>query len=323
MAERKILTCIPAVVGPTASGKTALAISLAARLGGEIVSCDSMQIYREMDIGTAKPSVTERAAVPHHLIDFVSPDEPYSASDYAKDALVTVEDILARGHLPIFCGGTGLYLSTVIRGGEDAAIPGETAHRARLEEIGATAGGADLLYTELCEKDPESAAATHKNNLRRVIRALEVYYATGVPKSEWDRRSREKEPALRVLPFMIDWPRELLYARIEARVDAMLAEGLLDEVRRLYEAQRLLPNTTAGQAIGYKEFSAYLRGETDYETAVADLKTATRRYAKRQLTWFSADPHLIRLSALSSSGRLRTAEELAEEAITIYNENNF
>jgi tRNA dimethylallyltransferase len=122
---------------------------------------------------------------------------------------------------------------------------------------------------------------------------------------------------------MIDWPRELLYARIEARVDAMLAEGLLDEVRRLYEAKRLLPNTTAGQAIGYKEFSAYLRGETDYETAVADLKTATRRYAKRQLTWFLADPHLIRLSALSPSGRLHTAEELAEEAITIYNENNF
>ena len=326
MAEREILTRIPAVVGPTASGKTALAISLAARLGGEIISCDSMQIYREMDIGTAKPSAAERAAVPHHLIDFLSPDTPYSASDYARDALACVRDILSRGRLPIFCGGTGLYLSTAVRGGEDATIPGETAHRARLEEIGATAGGADALYAELCEKDPESAAATHKNNLRRVIRTLEVYYATGVPKSEWDRRSREKTPTLHVLPFMIDYPRELLYARIEARVDAMLAEGLLDEVRRLYEAGLLSPDTTAGQAIGYKEFAACLRGETDHAAAVADLKTATRRYAKRQLTWFSADPHLIRLPALTADGRPRTAEELAEEAIAIYrseNENNF
>ena len=326
MAEREILTPIPAVVGPTASGKKALAISLAARLGGEIISCDSMQIYRDMDIGTAKPNAAERAAVPHHLIDFVSPGEPYSASDYAKDALATVRDILARGRLPIFCGGTGLYLSTVIRGGEDAAIPGETAHRARLEEIGATEGGADALYAELCEKDPASAAATHKNNLRRVIRALEVFYATGVPKSEWDRRSREKPPTLRVIPFMIDRPRDALYARIEARVDEMLAEGLLDEVRRLYAAGLLSPNTTAGQAIGYKEFAAYLRGETNYETAVADLKTATRRYAKRQLTWFSADPCLIRLSALTADGRPRTAEELVEEAIAVYRskcENNF
>ena len=317
MAEREILTPIPAVVGPTASGKTALAIALAARLGGEILSCDSMQIYRDMDIGTAKPTAKERAAVPHHLIDFLSPETPYSASDYARDALACAREVLSRGHLPIFCGGTGLYLAAAVRGGEDAAIPGETAHRARLEAIGATEEGANALYAELCEKDPKSAAATHKNNLRRVIRALEVLYATGIPKSEWDRRSREKPPALPVVPFMIDWPRDALYARIEARVDEMLREGLLDEVRRLYAAGLLSPNTTAGQAIGYKEFAAYLRGETDYETAVADLKTATRRYAKRQLTWFKADPHLLSLPALGADGRPRAVGELAEEAITL------
>lgn len=319
MAERTLLKRIPAIVGPTASGKTAVAIALARRLGGEIISCDSMQIYRGMDIGTAKPTKEERAAAPHHLIDYIDPNTPYSASDYAKDALAAVSDITGRGKTPIFCGGTGLYLAAARRGGEDERIPGATEVREKLEAIAARPNGADELHARLTAVDPDSAAATHKNNTRRVIRALEVFYATGVPKSEWDRRSREVAPALHIAPFLIDYPnRDLLYARIEARVDAMMAAGLLDEARRLYAAGALSPTSTAGQAIGYKELAAHLRGECTYEEAVADLKTATRRYAKRQLTWFAADPSVIRLCALRDTGDLKTPEELAEEAERIF-----
>ncbi len=319
MAERTVLSRIPAVVGPTASGKTAVAIALSQRMNGEIISCDSMQIYRGMDIGTAKPTVEERAAAPHHLIDFVDPDTPYSASDYAKDALSCVRDILGRGKTPIFCGGTGLYLAAARRGGEDARIPGATHIREELETVAAKPNGADELHARLTAVDPNSAAATHKNNVRRVIRALEVFLTTGIPKSEWDRRSREAEPVLHITPFLIDYPdRDLLYSRIEARVDAMMAAGLAEEARRLYAAGQLSPTSTAGQAIGYKELAAHLRGERTYEEAVADLKTATRRYAKRQLTWFLADPGMIRLSALRDNGALKNPEELAEEAESIF-----
>ena len=309
MAERKIL--IPAVVGPTASGKTALAIALARRIDGEILCCDSMQIYREMDIGTAKPTKEERAAVPHHLCDFLDIGTPYSAADYASDAARTVREVTSRAHTPVFCGGTGLYLAAARRGEVEDTIPGETAHRARLEAIAAQEGGIDELYGLLAEGDPECAAATHKNNVRRVIRALEVLYATGIPKSEWDRRSREREPALRILPFALRHDREKLYARIEARVDAMMREGLLDEVKRLFDQGLLSPTSTAGQAIGYKEFAAHLSGECSLAEAVENLKTATRRYAKRQLTWFAADESVVWLDAE------RSTEELVEEMMHI------
>ncbi len=319
MAERTLLIRLPAIVGPTASGKTALAIALANRLGGEIISCDSMQIYRHMDIGTAKPTEKERAAVPHHLIDFLEPNVPYSAAAYAQDARRTAEDILSRGKLPVFCGGTGLYLSAAARGAEGDGTPGETEHRAVLEAIAKEPGGIDRLWEELFAADPESAEATHKNNVRRVIRALEIYRATGIPKSEWDRRTRAVPPAMYITPFMIDYPdREVLYRRIENRVDAMIAEGLVEEARGLYERGLLSPDSTAGQAIGYKEIATHLRGEVTLEAAVAELKTATRRYAKRQLTWFCAQKDLIRLSPVSEDGHIKTPEELGAEAEAIF-----
>jgi tRNA dimethylallyltransferase len=316
MAFREILTLLPAVVGPTASGKTALALALGKRLSCEIVSCDSMQIYREMDIGTAKPTKEEQAVLPHHLIDFLPPGTPYSAADYAADAYRAVTDILFRGALPLFCGGTGLYLDAARRGGEEnSEIPGATAVRARLAAEAAEQGS-EALWARLAQVDPAAAAATHPNNIRRVIRALEIYETTGIPKSEWDRRTRERPPVLHILPFMITYPdREVLYRRIDARVDEMLRLGLVEEAARLYEGGCLAPGSTAAQAIGYKELLPYLRGECDLPGARQALCLATRHYAKRQLTWFERDESVIRLPATDEGGRLRSAEELAEYAV--------
>ena len=315
MAFREILTPLPAVVGPTASGKTALAIALGQRLSCEIVSCDSMQVYREMDIGTAKPSRQERDALPHHLIDFLPPGTPYSAADYAADAYRTVEEILARGALPLFCGGTGLYLDAARRGGEEhCEIPGATAVRASLAAE-AEERGNEALWQRLYEVDPLSATATHKNNLRRVIRALEVYLTTGIPKSEWDRRTRERPPALHIIPIMLTYPdREMLYRRIDARVDEMLRAGLVEETARLYAQGHLAPGSTAAQAIGYKELLPYLRGECDLPTARGALCLATRHYAKRQLTWFERDASVLRLPATDENGEMRPLAALAESA---------
>ena len=319
MAFREILTCLPAVVGPTASGKTALAIALGKRLSCEIVSCDSMQIYREMDIGTAKPSREERAAIPHHLIDFLSPGTPYSAADYATDAYAAVENILSRGKLPLFCGGTGLYLDAARRGGEEnSEIPGATAVREALAQEAAEQGN-EALWQRLCLVDPAAAEATHPNNIRRVIRALEIYETTGIPKSEWDRRTRERPPVLRILPIMLTYPaREVLYRRIDARVDEMLRAGLVEETKHLYEKGYLAPGSTAAQAIGYKELLPYLRGECDLSEAKEALCLATRHYAKRQLTWFERDESVIRLQATDEKGGMRPLEELAEEAAQAY-----
>ncbi len=279
MEKQRVL----AIVGPTASGKTALAIALAQKLGGEIISCDSMQIYRTMDIGTAKATPEEQRAVPHHLIDVAEPDELFSCQDYAALAREAVREIASRGKLPIFCGGTGLYLDSAVRidkmadTGRDDAIRAELV--AFLEEHGAHA-----LWELLSEVDPEAAEATHENNTRRVVRALEIYRATGIPKTEWDRRSKTDESAydLTVIALTAE-DRSLLHARIDRRVDQMLEAGLLAEARDLFS--RIPPEkTTASQAIGYKELLSVLRGERTLEEAAEDIKTATRRYAKRQLT---------------------------------------
>ncbi len=317
MARPEILRPIPAVVGPTASGKTALSLALGARLGAEIISCDSMQIYRRMDIGTAKPSAAERAALPHHLLDIREIGEPYSAADYAADAADAVKDIEARGKVPLFCGGTGLYLSAARRGSSTAQdVPGETPLRRELLARANTPEGARALWEELQTVDPPSAAATHPNNLRRVIRALEIFYATGTPKSEWDRRTRETPPALPMVLFFLDWEREALYRRIDQRVDEMLAVGLMEEVRALFNEGLLSPGSTAGQAIGYKEFAACLRGEMSLSDATLALKTATRRYAKRQLTWFARETDRIRIAAQHADGTPRSPDELAEEILS-------
>ena len=319
MAEREILSPIPAVVGPTASGKTALSLALGARLDCEIVCCDSMQIYREMDIGTAKPTAEERARLPHHMLDFLPPGAPYSAADYAQDALAAMQDIRTRGKTPLLCGGTGLYLASLRRGGAPlASPPADPALRAALTAKGETPEGREALHAELAACDPAAAAATHPNNLRRVVRALEIYRLSGKTKTEWDALSRTA-PTLPIIPIGIRFrDRNLLAARIEKRIDQMLAEGLCDEVRRLRDAGIFEGDTTAAQAIGYKELLPYLAGECSLAEAREALILATRHYAKRQMTWFSADESVVWLTADREDGSIRTAEELAAEAEQIF-----
>lgn len=286
-----------AVVGPTASGKSALALLLAERFGGEIVSCDSMQIYRGMDIGTAKPTQEERRRIPHHMIDILDPDEPYSAADYGDAAASSAEGILSRGKLPVFCGGTGLYLFAALTGRHEAAPPSDPLLRAELSARGNTEEGRRELYLELLRVDPASAAATHQNNLRRVVRALEIYRLTGTPKSVFDRESRERPLRFDCLILGLDFPdRKTLYRRIERRVDEMMASGLYGEAKALWERGYLAPGTTAGQAIGYRQFLPCFTGEVAPEEAADEIKTATRRYAKRQLTWFRAQPGIVWLN---------------------------
>lgn len=284
---------IIAVAGPTASGKTALSIALAKKIGGEIISCDSMQIYRGMDIGTAKPTKEEMDGVPHHLIDIVDPCEFFSAADYALLAKKKIEEIYSRGNVPIFCGGTGLYLESVVRPRAYGASEPEPGYRAELFELAAREGGTHILHEKLREVDPESADAIHENNVKRVIRALEIYRSAGVPKSRLDRASKEIESEYDVRAICLRFSdRNTLYERINKRVDKMIADGLLCEVRRLYESGMLKRSYTAAQAIGYKEFISYLDGNMSLDEAAEALKCATRRYAKRQMTWFGARDYI-------------------------------
>ncbi len=266
-----------AVCGPTASGKTALSLQLASRFDGEIVSCDSMQIYRGMDIGTAKPTEAEKARVAHHMIDIRDADEDYSCAEYVAEARTVITGVLARGKLPIVCGGTGLYLDSLLSGGGFAPdIP-----RQVLAQTEAMAD--DAAYAMLCDVDPESAAAIHPNNKKRVKRALALYLGTGVTKTEWDARSRALPKPYDALVLCLDFrDRGILYDRIDRRVELMLEQGLLAEAKRL----NLKRESTAGQAIGYKELYAYLDGTMPLSDSVAQLKQNTRNYAKRQLTWF-------------------------------------
>ena len=276
-----------AIVGPTAVGKTALAIELAKRYNGEIISCDSMQVYKGMDIGTAKPTKEELLQVKHHLIDIKDPSQSFSCADYAVLAKKAIADIQKRGKTPIFCGGTGLYLDSVIEIPSFCETAKDEEYRAYLENY-ARENGNESVHQMLKEIDPESAEATHANNVKRVIRALEIYKCTGVTKSEWDRRSKEiKPPYDATVLFLTCEDREKMYERIERRVDIMMAEGLLFEVRGLYEAGLLDPKYTSSGAIGYKEFLPVFKFGGGVDVAVAELKMATRHYAKRQLTWFN------------------------------------
>jgi tRNA dimethylallyltransferase len=276
---------IVAVVGPTASGKTALALELADRFGGEIISCDSMQIYKGMDIGTAKPTADEMRGIPHHMIDIVEPSEYFSAADYALLARKAADDILARGKLPIFCGGTGLYLDSVLTATNYAEAETDYELRASLLED-AEKFGSVALWERLREVDPESAAAIHPNNIKRVTRALEIYLTTGITKTEWDSKSRLSPPPYESLIIAPDRDRADLYERIDRRVDVMISSGLVGEVEGLLQSGKLPRNSTAAQAIGYKEIIVYLDGLCTLEDATSQIKQASRRYAKRQLTWF-------------------------------------
>ncbi len=279
---------IVAVVGPTASGKTALSIELAKKFGGEIISCDSMQVYREMNIGTAKPDVIEMDGVKHYMLDFVDPKTTYTCADYVRDAKKAISEIVSNGKVPIICGGTGLYLDSLLRGGSFEETDVDFEYRAKLENL-ANEEGNEYLHRMLEEVDPESAKSIHFNNRKRVIRALEIYKCCGIPKSELDRKSREPESEYDCLAIGLRFNnREILYDRINRRVDIMMESGLEEETRQLLKNGVFESNGTAKQAIGYKELIGYIKGETTYSDAVEQLKTATRRYAKRQMTWFSA-----------------------------------
>jgi tRNA dimethylallyltransferase len=277
---------IIAVVGPTASGKTALSIRLAQALDGEIISCDSMQIYRGMCIGTAAPTAEEMAGIPHHLVGILPPSEEFSVADYRERAAACIEDIASRGKTPIFCGGTGLYLDALLRVSEFSEVEKSEELRRELTEYAAINGN-EALHAQLAEVDPEAAAAIHPNNVRRVVRALEMYRLTGVTKTEWDKRSLVQDQAYDARILALDYhDRTILHRRIEMRVDQMMEMGLEAEVRALYEAGLLKPKSIAGQAIGYKEFLPYLAGECPLSAVADEIKAATRRYARRQLTWF-------------------------------------
>ena len=278
---------IVVICGPTASGKTALSIALAKAFDGEVVSADSMQIYRRMDIGTAKPTKQEMDGVPHHMLDVAEPGEAYSVSRYVEEATACVEDILARGKLPIICGGTGLYIDGLIRGTDYQPAGTDNGIREQLDgewEV----QGAEEMMARLAAVDPDSAARLHLSDKRRILRALEVYLATGETITVHNARTKAIPPRYEAIMIGLNTePRQILYDRIDRRVGVMLEQGLLQEVQSLLEDGLL--EGTAAQAIGYKELLAYFRGEMTLETAADLIRQKSRNYAKRQLTWFRRD----------------------------------
>ena len=270
------------LAGPTASGKTALAVALARELNGEVVSCDSMQVYRHMDIGTAKPTVEEMGGIPHHMIDVAEPEEPYSVSRYCQEAAPVVEDIVSRGKTAIIAGGTGLYMDSLVSGRDFAPFP-STGVRERLERQ-ADAEGMEAMAAWLRSVDPEAAKRIHDR--KRLLRALEIFLETGETVTEHDRKTREMPPRFTPLWLGLDFAeRKTLYDRIDLRVTKMLEAGLLGEIRDLLSSG-VPEKATSMQAIGYKEFVAALEGETTVEEAADRVRQSSRRYAKRQLTWF-------------------------------------
>lgn len=278
-----------AVVGPTASGKTSLAIRLAERLDTEIVSADSMQFYRGMEIGTGAPSPEELTRVKHHFVGFLDPSDDFSAGAYELAARSVVADLNAGGKPAIVVGGSGLYVSALI----DGLFPGpgkdETIRRRLQEE--AEEGGVPGLYARLQEVDPDYANAINPNDLRRIVRALEVFEITGTPLSVLHREHRETSASLEAVQVALEYPRDVLYGRIEARVDAMIEMGLVEEVQRLLDAGHA-PHIERLRSLGYREVASHLRGECSIEEAVELMKRNTRRYAKRQITWFRGDPRV-------------------------------
>ena len=272
-----------AVIGPTASGKTGLAVEIAKKFGGEVVSADSMQIYSELTVGTAKPTEKEMEGVPHHLIGHKSIDEEYSVVDYVEEAKNVITDIFNRGKLPVICGGTGLYVDSLLSNTEFSEIKSDPDVRKKLYDF-VEENGNEALFEKLKEIDPETAAKTHANNLIRVVRAMEVYEVTGKTMSEHQKDSHPIPSIYDVCYIGTNFAdRDKLYARIEQRIDEMLEEGVEEEARFLFEHNG---TCTAAQAIGYKEFYPYFRGEMSRKDAILVLKKETRHYAKRQITWF-------------------------------------
>jgi len=278
------------ICGPTASGKSDLALRLAEQLDAEIINADSMQVYRGMDIGTAKPSAEERARVPHHLIDIIQPDQPFSAADFAEAADAAIRDINARGKRPIVAGGTGLYIRSLLKGLVDSPAGTNEVRQDLMAEV--RERGNLAMLEELRRVDPELAGRIHPNNLVRVIRALEVFRTTGIPLSRYQQAHAFSEQRYRSLQVGIQVERPLLYSRIDERVNRMMEQGLLQEVQQLLNAG-FGSELKAMRAIGYKEMTAHLAGEYTLDEAVRLIKRDTRHYAKRQLTWFNADQDIL------------------------------
>ena len=303
------------VAGPTASGKTVLAVELAKLTRGEVVSCDSMQIYKRMDIGTAKPTPDEMQGIPHHMIDVAEPDEDFSVSRYCEMATPIVDDIIARGKTVIIAGGTGLYMDSLIKGNDFAPFP-STGVRQRLEEQ-ADREGMEAMLTWLRSVDPEAASKLHLADRKRVIRALEVYLETGETITEHNRRTQAIPPRYDPLWIGLDFQdRSQLYRRIDLRVELMLKAGLVEEIRSLL-ASGIPAKCTAMQAIGYKEFVAALEGNGTIEDAAAQVQQSSRHYAKRQLTWFRRNKNmnwLIRSENNDSREILQAARQLLGES---------
>ncbi len=302
------------IAGPTASGKTALAVELAKEFNGEVVSCDSMYVYKHMNIGTAKPTIEEMDGIVHHMIDVAEPDQDFSVSKYCDMASPIVDDIVARGKRAIIAGGTGLYMDSLIKGNDFADFP-STGYRQALEHR-VEKEGVEPLLQELYLVDPESAEHS-MSNPRRIIRALEVFYETGITITEHNRRTQALPPRYDPLWIGLDFTeRSELYRRINLRVDIMLEMGLLQEIRELL-ASGIPPKATAMQAIGYKEFVAALNGECTIEEAADQVRMFSRRYAKRQLTWFRRNKNihwLIRETGQSSDEILAAARQLIRES---------
>lgn len=305
---------IVCIAGPTASGKTALAVALAKEVNGEVVSCDSMQVYKGMDIGTAKPTAEEMEGIPHHMLSVAEPDEDFSVSRYCEMAAPIVNDIVARGKVAIIAGGTGLYMDSLIRGNAFAPFP-STGVREKLEAQ-ADAEGMEAMLRWLESIDPEAAARLHLSDRKRIIRALEVYLETGETITAHNKKTQAIPPRYTPLWLGLDFAqRSDLYHRIDLRVGLMLQMGLIDEIRALLDAG-IPEKTTAMQAIGYKEFIAALEGNCTIEEAADQVRQSSRRYAKRQLTWFRRNPAihwLIRTPEQKSSEILAQARQCFRE----------
>ena len=282
------------ICGPTASGKTALSIELAEKINGEIVSADSMQIYKDMNIGTAKPTVEEMKDIKHYLIDCVSPSVRYSVADFKRDAIYAIEEIIKKGKTPIVVGGTGLYINSLIYGIEYNEMQVDLEYRNELEKI-AEEKGLEYLYN-LAEKiDKEAMKKISKNDKKRIFRVLEIYKSTGKTKTELELESRQKKVKYNFKVFAINMDRDVLYDRINKRVDIMINDGLIDEVKNLIDKYDEIP--TAMQGLGYKEVVEYFQGKYSKEDMIEKIKMESRRYAKRQLTWFRRNKNILWLDA--------------------------
>lgn len=299
------------IAGPTAAGKTKTSIALAKMTGGEIISADSMQVYRHMDIGSAKVMPKERQGVPHHLIDVLEPTEEFNVVRFQALAKEAMKEIYARGRIPVLVGGTGFYIQSVLYDIDFTENEGDPACRRELERLAAEQGN-EALYRLLADIDPEAAETLHPNNVKRIVRALEYHRLTGRKISEHNQEQRGKSSPYDAYYFVLTMDRSTLYQRIDRRVELMLEQGLVEEVVKLKE-MGLTKNDVSMQGLGYKEILAYLEGETTLEEAVYTIKRDTRHFAKRQLTWFRREPEAVWIDC--DPGR-RTAENIADELLT-------